>query len=132
MAAGAGWLHWLALHLLLLGGISQLVLGPGSSSCARSWRPTRRARPSDNDRRSAVILLALSETAVMGPLRLPSSVLTLTALALRSMRLIGLAAMSRPGTCETGCAEHKLVLIRAAALDALTEVNQVSPTPAAR
>ena len=41
---------------------------------------------------SAVILLALSKTAAMTPLRLPSSVLTLTVLALLSMRLIGLAA----------------------------------------
>jgi hypothetical protein len=32
--------------------------------------------------------------------------------------------MSRPGTCETGCAEHKLVLIRAAALDALTNAER--------
>ena len=27
--SGLGWLHWLALHLLFLGGISQLVLGAG-------------------------------------------------------------------------------------------------------
>jgi hypothetical protein len=27
--SGADWLHWLALHLLFLGGISQLVLGAG-------------------------------------------------------------------------------------------------------
>ena len=26
---GRGWLHWLALHLLFLGGVSQLVLGAG-------------------------------------------------------------------------------------------------------
>jgi len=37
---------------------------------------------------------------------------------------IGCGAMSRPGTCETGCAEHKLVLIRAAALDALTNAER--------
>ena len=36
---------------------------------------------------------------------------------------IGCGAMSRPGTCDTGCAEHKLVLIRAAALDALTDTE---------
>lgn len=41
---------------------------------------------------SAVILLALSKTAAMTLLRLPSSVLTLTVVALLSMRLIGLAA----------------------------------------
>jgi nitrite reductase (NO-forming) len=28
-ASGRGWLHWLALHLLFLGGVSQLVLGAG-------------------------------------------------------------------------------------------------------
>ena len=37
---------------------------------------------------------------------------------------VGCGAMSRPGTCETGCAEHKLVLIRAAALDALTNAER--------
>lgn len=31
--------------------------------------------------------------------------------------------MSRPGTCDTGCAEHKLVLVRAAAVDALSEAE---------
>jgi hypothetical protein len=36
---------------------------------------------------------------------------------------IGCGAMSRPGTCETGCAEHKLVLIRAAALDRPTHTE---------
>ena len=29
VVSGHGWLHWLALHLLFLGGISQLVLGAG-------------------------------------------------------------------------------------------------------
>ena len=37
---------------------------------------------------------------------------------------IGCGAMSRPGTCETGCAERKLVLIRAAALDVLTNAER--------
>ena len=32
-------------------------------------------------------------------------------------------AMSRPGACDTGCAEHKLLLIRAAALDPLTDTE---------
>jgi hypothetical protein len=32
--------------------------------------------------------------------------------------------MSRPGTCDTGCAEHKLLLIPAAALDALTDTEK--------
>jgi hypothetical protein len=36
---------------------------------------------------------------------------------------IGCGAMSRPGTCDTGCAEHKLLLIRASALDALTDTE---------
>ena len=37
---------------------------------------------------------------------------------------IGCGAMSRPGTCDTGCAEHKVLLIRAAALDALTDIEK--------
>jgi len=41
---------------------------------------------------SAVILLALSKTAAMPLLRLLSSVLTLTVLALLSAKLLGLAA----------------------------------------
>ena len=41
-AAGTDWLHWLALHLLLLGGIRSWCSAPDSSSCARSWRPIRR------------------------------------------------------------------------------------------
>ena len=36
---------------------------------------------------------------------------------------LGCGAMSLPGTCETGCAEHKLVLVRAATLRELTDAE---------
>jgi hypothetical protein len=32
---------------------------------------------------------------------------------------VGCGAMNRPGSCETGCSEHRLDLVRAAAYDAL-------------
>ena len=40
--SGRDWLHWLALHLLFLGGISQLVLGAGQFFVCAFLPPTRR------------------------------------------------------------------------------------------
>lgn len=37
---------------------------------------------------------------------------------------IGCGAMGRPGSCELGCREHKLVLVRAAAHDSLAVVEE--------
>jgi hypothetical protein len=39
---------------------------------------------------------------------------------------IGCGAMSRPGTCASGCSEHKLELVRAVAHDCLAELDAVT------